>query len=68
MVKRVIRGRMYHRKVSSTGYLTAPEAAAFLDVGLRHVYRLLECKELPKWSRNGRVLIPCEAVIKRSQL
>jgi excisionase family DNA binding protein len=67
-VKRIIRGRMYQRQVSSTGCLTPPEAAAFLDLGLRHVYRLLECKELPSWNRNGRVLIPCEAVIKRMEI
>jgi excisionase family DNA binding protein len=59
---------MYQRTVSSAGYLTAPEAAAFLDVGLRHVYRLLERKELPSWNRNGRVLIPCKSVIKRMEI
>jgi excisionase family DNA binding protein len=58
---------MYHREVSATGFLSPPEAAALLGIGLRHVYRLLNDNVLPKCKRRGRVFIPCREVIKRME-
>lgn len=67
MVTRVLRGRRITRQVPLDGCLEAPEAAALLGIGLRHLYRLLEDAALPKCKRHGRVLIPCRAVIKRME-
>ncbi len=67
IVKRVLRGRMYQREVPVAGFLSPPEAAALLDIGLRHLYRLLNHNVLSKCKRNGRVFIPCREVMKRME-
>jgi excisionase family DNA binding protein len=68
IVKRIISGRLYERTVPSTGFVTAPEAAALLNIGIRHVYRLMDNKALPRCKRGGRVLIPCNAVKRRMEI
>ena len=68
MVTRVLRGRRLTRQIPLNGFVEAPEAAALLDIGLRHLYRLLKTKVLPKCKRQGRVLIPCEAVIRKMEI
>ena len=67
MVTRVLRGRRLTRQIPLNGFVEAPEAAALLGIGLRHLYRLLKDAVLPKCKRRGRVLIPCRAVLKRME-
>ena len=64
-IRRTIRGRVVIRNVPIGGFVSPPEAAAMLRVGLRHVYRLMKHKQLPRKKRQGHNLIPCQAVIQR---
>jgi excisionase family DNA binding protein len=62
-VKRVFHKRIYVRRVPINGFLEPPEAAAFLHMGLRHVYRLLDDGKLAALYRRNKRLIPCRAVL-----
>jgi len=66
-IRRLLRGRFYTRTIPIEGDVSPPEAAVLLNVGLRHVYRLIAKGKLPKRRRNGKIVIPCHALIARQR-
>ena len=58
VVKRVLRGRLYERRITADDLLTCPEVAAYTGWSLRWVYELLRRGKLKPLRRRGRRMIP----------
>ena len=64
VVKRVLRGKIYERRITSNDLLTCPEVAAYAGWSLRWVYELLRRGDLRAFRQRGHRVIPASEVLR----